>query len=252
MHHSDVCLEFRVLKVLEILHDLLRLQHTLIRDGGAGQRAEIIVLVTVCSLACQRGLAADHEQHRVEGLSLQVIRRANEKLLHVGFASGSSRPKTQVVVGPGRELAPSQHLLAMFYNHLVNDLLRLCSLGLVLLKIKDACCIPSLLREGDACLGGGLPQELVGHTAQDTSTITRLGFAAASPSMGKVIENMQGIDNGPAARLSCEIRYESNSASITFLVRVVQALSRCLLIEMDGHLRRASCLSLERSSIYRF
>mmetsp|Transcript_5348 Transcript_5348/g.17313 ORF Transcript_5348/g.17313 Transcript_5348/m.17313 type:complete len:262 (-) Transcript_5348:14-799(-) len=235
MDQSHVRLEVRVIQIAEVLQDLLRLEHTLVSDGTAGQRNEIKVLLLQLLHADQEGLASDHVQNLLKLSRRHSFTSANEDLLHVRLASGSGRTEALAVVGANGKLAPHKELLLVGSDRILNSFLSDLD-GLLILREEDnADGIQTLGRKVNGLLGSNLPHEEIRHTEKHTRTITSFGLTTTCSSVSKMVKDVGGVDHSLVRRLAGQVRNETNTAGILLESRVIQPLLRREFIVKHRH-----------------
>ena len=76
----------------------------------------------------------------------------------------------------------------------------------------------------DASLAADFLVERVGHLQQDAGAIAGIGFAAAGAAVVEVLQYLDRLLEDPVRLVALDVDDETDSASIVFVARIVEAL----------------------------
>jgi hypothetical protein len=235
VYHRHVGHAVGVLEVLKVVRELVRGEHTLVRDGPARQRADVeLLVIRHRALAVELRHPADAEQERLTLLFRDAIGKPQEELLHVGLARARRGSEPLAVVGAHGNLAPAEQLLPKFGDRILDVLLALRNRRVVFREKDNA---RRVLAGGGQRERARLAIQLVRDRYEHARAVAGLLLAPARASVIQPRKDNRRILHRLVRGLAGEIGDEAYPACILLVHEIVQALLLRMRIEVHVHLR---------------
>ncbi len=219
--------EARIGEVLVIGADLIGQEHALVDDrrGRERHRIEILRFLAAAGIidAVRQNLA-DQEQTAFEfGIGRSFATRADEDLHVMRFGRGNVRRLGERGI-VHRHVAEAEKLLALFSDHIDDDLLIMLDALRIAREEDMTDGIFAGFRQRHTLLCHFLAEEAVGDLHKDARAITHQRVGTDGAAMRQVLKDEETVLDDLVRLLALHMRDEADAAGIVLVARIVKTL----------------------------